>query len=75
MYSLKFTRPAAGAWLLMIHVGEPGDHGQATAVVSLDGDGAVASVQVPTRTQGDWLIPRELTEAEVAARLRAMTGA
>src|SRR5882672_5817808 len=38
MYSLKFSRPSAGAWLLMIHVGEPGEHGQATAVVSLDAE-------------------------------------
>lgn len=75
MYSLKFARPSAGAWLLMIHVGEDGDHGQATAVVSLDGNGQVASVQVPTKQEGDWLMPRELTEAEVSARLRGLTGA
>jgi len=75
MYSLKFSRPSAGAWLLMIHVGEPGEHGQATAVVSLDAEGQVSSVQVPTRQQGDWLLPRELSEAEVSARLRGLPGA
>jgi len=75
MYTLKFTRPRAGSWLLMIRVGEDSDHGTATAVVSLDQSGQVSNVQVPTRKEGEWLIPRQLTEDEVAARLRSLPGA
>ena len=75
MYALKFAKPNSGSWLLMIHVGEEGEHGQATAVVTLGVDGQVASVQVPTRKDGDYALPRELGEAEVTARLKAMPGA
>jgi hypothetical protein len=75
MYTLKFTRPAAGAWLLMIRVGEDSDHGSATAVVSLDQSGQVSNVQVPSRKNGEWDIPRQLSEDEVAARLRSLPGA
>lgn len=75
MYTLRFDRPAPGAWLLLITVGEDAAHGAATAVVSLDPSGQVSNVQVPTRKEGAWNIPRQLTEDEVAARLRSMPGA
>ncbi len=75
MYTLKYAKPESGTWLLIIHVGEDGQHGQATAVVSLGADGQVASVQVPTKKDGDYTLPRELSEAEVTARLKGMPGA
>ncbi|HKV76137.1 MAG TPA: hypothetical protein VJN95_16585 [Gemmatimonadales bacterium] len=75
MYTLKYAKPESGTWLLMIHAGEEGQHGQATAVVSLGADGQVASVQVPTKKDGDYTLPRELSEAEVTARLKGMPGA
>jgi hypothetical protein len=44
-------------------------------VVSLDQSGQVSNVQVPTRKNGEWDIPRQLSEDEVAARLRSLPGA
>jgi len=75
MYALKFTRPTPGAWLLMIHIGDNPEHNEGTAMVTLDGSGQVASVQVPTQQKGEYTWPRAVTEEEVASRLKALAGA
>ncbi len=76
MYALKFTKPSNGNWILVISVGKDRDeHGSATAVVTLGSDGTVASVQVPTKQKGEWLMPAEVTDADINARLREMPSA
>jgi hypothetical protein len=49
-----------------------GDRGsEATAVVELGADGEVASVRVPTRRQGEWTIPVDVSMDDVERALRA----
>ena len=69
VYALRHQWPAEGRWALVISTG-PTD-GAATALVSLgDAGRQVASVTVPTRRQGQWTVPRDVTRAEVDALLR-----
>ena len=76
MYALKFTKPSDGTWILVISVGKDRDeHGSVTALVTLGSDGTVASVQVPTKQQGQWLMPAEVTDADINARLKEMASA
>jgi hypothetical protein len=76
MYALKFTKPSNGNWILVISVGKDRDeHGSATAVVTLGSDGTVASVQVPTRQEGQWLMPAVVTDADINARLKELASA
>jgi len=72
VYALRRQWPAEGRWVLVISTGGSTDAGDgATALVSLDGRGQVASVTVPTRQQDGWSVPRAVTAAEVNALLRA----
>lgn len=57
-----------GAWLLVITV-QQGKDDTATALVELSGDGAVASVRVPTRRDGGYTMPARVTPEEVTALL------
>jgi len=76
MYALKFKKPAEGNWILVISAGsDPDKHGLVTALVSLGSDGAVASVQVPTRQEGQWLMPAAVSEADINVRLKEMSAA
>lgn len=69
VYTLRRQWPAEGRWALVISTGPA--TGAATALVSLDGTGGqVAHVTVPTRRQGEWTVPRDVTRAEVEAVLR-----
>lgn len=74
MYALKFERPSPGAWVLMIHVGDNPEHNEGTAMVTLDAQGLVANVSVPTRTDGRYVWPRQIGADEVNAKLKAMVG-
>jgi hypothetical protein len=70
VYALKKSWADEGTWTLVITVAQgPGDG--ATALVEIGAGGAVASVQVPTRRQGQWLIPQPVPMAEVEKGLTA----
>jgi hypothetical protein len=76
MYALKFTKPSGGNWILVITAGKGRDEqGSVSAVVTLGSDGAVASVQVPTRQEGQWLAPAVVTDADINTRLKEMNAA
>ena len=75
VYSLSRQWPTDGVWTLVIKT-RTGDHGaEATAVVELDADGEIASVRVPTRRQGEWTIPTDVSMDDVDRALRARAGA
>jgi hypothetical protein len=76
MYALKFTRPSSGNWILVISVGKDrSQQGSVSAVVTLGSDGTVASVQVPSRLEGQWLAPQVVTDADINSRLKEMAAA
>ena len=68
VYALHRQWPSEGTWVLVISTHRSSDDG-ATALVSLGRDGAVASVEVPSRSQDGWTVPRAVTRAEVDALL------
>jgi hypothetical protein len=76
VYGLSRQWPTEGVWTLVIKMSR-GDHGNdgATAVVELGADGEVASVRVPTRQQGEWTIPVDVSMAEIDRALRARASA
>jgi hypothetical protein len=76
MYALRFTKPAEGAWILVITAGGTRDqHGSVTAMVTLGTDGTVAAVQVPTRQEGQWVLPTVVTEGDIDTRLKGLAAA
>lgn len=68
VYGLSRQWPTEGVWTLVIKSG-------ATAVVELGVDGEIASVRVPTRQQGEWTIPIDVSMTEIDRALRARAGA
>lgn len=76
VYGLSRQWPTEGVWTLVIKMsrGENETDG-ATAVVELGPDGEVASVRVPTRQQGEWTIPVDVSMSEIDRALRARAGA
>jgi hypothetical protein len=76
VYGLSRQWPAEGVWTLVIKMSR-GDHGEdgATAVVELGADGEVASVRVPTRRQGQWTIPIDVSLDDIDRALRARASA
>jgi hypothetical protein len=72
MYSVRFQKPAQGSWVLIITSKQNGSFA-ATAVVSIDSQGGIASVNVPSNTieNGRWLVPRKVASAEIDALLKA----
>jgi hypothetical protein len=75
VYGLSRQWPTEGVWTLVIKT-STGDHGsEATAVVELGADGEVASVRVPTRRQGEWTIPVDISMDDVDRALRARANA
>ena len=78
VYGLSRQWPTEGVWTLVIKMtraqnGEGGDG--ATAIVELAPDGEVASVRVPTRQQGEWTIPVDVSMSEIDRALRARASA
>lgn len=68
VYALHRQWPEQGTWVLVLSThGSPGDG--ATALVSLARDGSVASVEVPSREQDGWTVPRAVSDAEIEALL------
>lgn len=68
-YALRKQWPTDGVWMLVINTGGRTDG--ATAVVELGTRGEVASVRVPTRQQGEWTIPAQVTARDVDEALGA----
>ena len=76
VYGLSRQWPTEGVWTLVIKMSR-GDHGEdgATAVVEIGADGEIASVRVPTRRQGEWTIPTDVSMSEIDRALRARASA
>ena len=76
VYGLSRQWPSEGVWTLVIKMSR-GDHGNdgAAAVVELGADGEIASVRVPTRQQGEWTIPTDVSMSEIDRALRARASA
>ncbi len=72
MYAVRWQKPAQGTWMLVITAKQNGSHA-ATALVSIDSRGGVASVSVPSDPieNGRWRVPRKVAAAEVDAMLKA----
>ena len=64
VFAVRAQWPTQGAWLIRITLG-----GSTTALVSLDGQGNVASVRVPTRVVGDQTLPRQVAASEIDSTL------
>ncbi len=70
MYVVRWQRPAAGKWVLVINAGQQGVV-DASAVVEIGPTGGIAGVTVPTRHVGDgWIGPRAVAAAEVEGLLQ-----
>jgi hypothetical protein len=70
MYVVRWQRPAAGKWVLVINSGPVGTP-YATAVVEISPSGGVAGVTVPTRAIGNgWISPRPVATSEIDALLQ-----
>jgi len=70
MYVVRWQRPAAGRWVLVINSGSSGVT-EATAVVEISPSGGVAGVTVPTRSIGNgWISPRAVATSEIDALLQ-----
>lgn len=65
--ALRRTWPDTGVWVLVLTTGE--GHGSATALVTVTG-GAVSSIQVPSDTPDGHVVPREVTDQEIAHLLQ-----
>jgi hypothetical protein len=72
VYGLSRQWATEGVWTLVIKMSR-GDHGSdgATAVVELGPNGEIASVRVPTRKQGEWTIPTDVSMSDIDRDLRA----
>lgn len=75
VYALHKQWPTEGVWTLVLGVTQgDGESNTAQAVVELSTAGQVTSVNVPTRRQGNWLLPERVSMADVEAGLRARAG-
>jgi len=72
VYAVRWQKPAEGSWVLMISSSRDGQHA-ASAMVSVDSRGRVASVTVPSDPieGGRWQVPRRVAATELDALLRA----
>jgi len=72
MYAVRWQKPAQGTWVLVITSKQNGSHA-ATALVTIDAQGQVAEVSVPSDLieNGRWRVPRKVAAAEVDAMLKA----
>lgn len=76
VYAVHKQWPDDGVWTLVLAVsqGNGEDGNSAKAVVELGTNGQVATVSVPTRRQGQWLIPAPVSMADIESGLRARAG-
>src|SRR5688500_10426798 len=71
-YSLRKQWPNDGTWMLVINTG--GKAEGVTALVDIGTTGEVARVRVPTRRDGQWEIPLQVTARDIDAALQARLG-
>jgi len=74
VYGLSRQWGEEGVWTLVIRMTRGGEDG-ATAVVELGPSGEVASVRVPTRRDGSWTVPTDVSMSDVDRDLRARASA
>jgi len=74
VYGLRRMWPTEGVWTLVIKMSRGPEDG-ASAVVELGADGEIASVRVPTRQDGRWTIPTDVSMGDIDKALRARAGA
>lgn len=67
--ALRKSWPDGGVWVLVLSTGE---HGDATALVGIGGDGKVRSVDVPTTMREGHTIPAQVSAADIDAMLTRM---
>ncbi|HYN82005.1 MAG TPA: hypothetical protein VES88_10920 [Gemmatimonadaceae bacterium] len=72
MYAVRFQKPAQGNWMLVITSSQQNGAFAASALVTIDSGGGVASVSVPSGTieNGRWRVPRRVASAEIDAMLK-----
>lgn len=70
VYGLSRQWPSEGTWTLVIRMSRS-EHDGATAVVEMGRNGEIASVRVPTKREGRWTIPADISMAEIDRDLRA----
>ncbi|HXM37902.1 MAG TPA: hypothetical protein VN908_04485 [Gemmatimonadales bacterium] len=75
VYGLSRQWGTEGVWTLVIRMSRTeGGTESATAVVELGTDGEIASVRVPTRQEGGWTIPTDVSMTEIDQALRTRAG-
>jgi hypothetical protein len=75
VYALQKQWPTEGTWTLVLAVTQgEGNDNTVKAVVELAENGQVASVNVPTRRQGNWIVPAAVSMTDIEAGLRARAG-
>lgn len=62
---------SAGRWVLVIEVAQGTPDNVAQALVQIGEDGQIGAVRVPTRVEGQGVLPRRVSQAEIEAALRA----
>lgn len=71
VYALHKQWPSEGVWTLVLGVRQGNDDGElAQAVVELGANGRIMNVDVPTRRQGQHMIPRPVAMSDVEEGLR-----
>ena len=68
-YAVRKQWPAGGVWMLVINTG--GQKEGVTALVDLDANGEVGRVRVPTRREGQWELPLQVTSRDITTALEA----
>jgi hypothetical protein len=72
-YAVTKQWPDAGTWTLVIGVAQ-GPEDRVSAIVDIGPTGDVARVHVPTRRQGNTMLPARVVMSEIEQSLRARTG-
>jgi hypothetical protein len=72
-YALRKQWPSEGTWMLVINTG--GQAQGVTALVDIEPTGEAGRVRVPTKRNGQWEIPQQVTARDVTAALEARVGA
>lgn len=68
-YALRKQWPNDGTWMLVINTG--GQAQGVTALVDIGSTGDVSRVRVPTRRNGEWEVPLQVTARDIDAALAA----
>ena len=70
VYAVHYRPETRGTWVLIFRVGKDAQHGDAAVIVTVGKNGQIASAQVPTRREGQHLIPDRVTANLVDRILR-----